>query len=84
LRQCEAARLQEVAQGSQLEALLTLALATGLRRGDLLDPNWRDLDLEQGGLWVALSMDRVSRPGLIQVHDRAEPTQKLRCYPLQW
>jgi hypothetical protein len=55
-----------------------------MRRGDLLDPNWRDLDLEQGGLRVALSMDRVARPGRIQVHDRVEPTQKLRCYPLQW
>lgn len=38
--------------GDRLEALWTLALATGMRRGELLGLRWRDVDLERGALSV--------------------------------
>src|SRR3989440_12058621 len=39
--------LQKVRE-HHLEALLTLALATGMRRGEILGLRWQDIDLEKG------------------------------------
>src|SRR5260370_6234297 len=45
-------QLLAVARGHRQEALFILALATGMRRGELLALKWQDLDLEQGTLQV--------------------------------
>jgi integrase len=59
-------RVLEAARGSQLETLLTVALATGMRRGELLGLKWRDITLEMGSLQVARSMDRVAGHGVVE------------------
>ncbi len=41
-------RLLESAKGSKLEALYVLAVTTGMRQGELLGLQWRDVDFEQG------------------------------------
>jgi integrase len=48
----ELRRLLDVIRGDRLEALVILALATGLRRGELLGLRWEDVDLEQRRLRV--------------------------------
>jgi integrase len=57
----EARRLLEAVKGHRLEALITLALATGMRRGELLGLRWQDIDLEKHRLQVRRSMRRLGR-----------------------
>src|SRR6266550_7930870 len=45
----DARKLIEAAQDSKIEALLILAVTTGMRRGELLGLRWDDIDLEYGG-----------------------------------
>lgn len=49
--------LDEVA-GDRLEALIMLALATGMREGELIALRWRDVDLERGTLRVMRTLKR--------------------------
>ena len=58
----------ETVKGHKLEGLVTLALATALRRGELLGLQWEDVDLEEGTLQVRhnlthTSMKRAGRQG---------------------
>jgi integrase len=45
--------------GHRLEALFILALATGMRRGELLGLKWQDLDLDRGMLQVRRILTRI-------------------------
>ena len=42
----QAQRLLQVARGHRFEALLTVAIATGMRRGELLGLHWQDIDFD--------------------------------------
>jgi integrase len=55
----EARRLLEAASGDRLETLYILAIATGLRQGELLALKWEDVDLERGVLCVRRTLTRV-------------------------
>lgn len=52
-------QLLRTAKGHRIEALLTLALATGMRRGELLGLKWQDIDFEKSILQVRRIMSRV-------------------------
>jgi integrase len=56
-------RFLEAAKSERLEALLVLAITTGMRRGELLALRWKDADLERGVLAVTGSLqgDRRDR-----------------------
>lgn len=57
----EASRFLAAAQGHRLYALFYLALATGMRRGELLGLKWESVDLFNGTLKVQHNLiDRVS------------------------
>ncbi len=56
----DAKALLEAVQGDRLEALFTLALASGLRQGEALGLRWSDLDLEVGVLTVRRTLQRIS------------------------
>lgn len=45
-------KLLEVLQGHQLETVITLALVTGMRRDELLNLKWRQIDLEKREMHV--------------------------------
>ncbi|MDP9350038.1 MAG: site-specific integrase, partial [Chloroflexota bacterium] len=45
-------RLLDTARGTRWEALLMLAIATGMRQGELLGLKWEDIDFEMGTLRV--------------------------------
>ncbi len=47
LSQEEASRLTSAAEGTRDEALITLALRTGMRQGELAALRWEDLDLSE-------------------------------------
>ena len=55
----EARRFLEAARDDRLEALYVLAIATGLRQGELLALNWEDVDLERGVLRVRRTLTRT-------------------------
>lgn len=57
----EARQLLESASGEKLEALYVLALATGMRQGELLALKWDDLDLELGTLRVRRTLTKVGK-----------------------
>jgi integrase len=50
-----ARQLREALRGHNLEAILTLALVTGMRRDELLSLKWQDIDLEKRELQVLSS-----------------------------
>jgi integrase len=56
----EARRLLETAKGHRLEALLTVAIATGMRRGELLALRWRDIDFHDGSLQIRRTVNRIA------------------------
>jgi integrase len=53
----QARRLIEAARGHRLEAVLMLAITTGLRRGELLALRWQDIDFEGQSLQVRRTVD---------------------------
>ncbi len=50
--------LRDALAGSRWEAIVTLAVATGMRQGELLGLQWRDIDLEAGRVYVSRQLDR--------------------------
>jgi integrase len=57
----ESRRLLETARGHRLEALITVALAVGLRQGEALALAWDDVDLDDGTITVRRTLQRVDR-----------------------
>ncbi len=55
--------LLDQARGDSLEALYVLAVASGLRLGELLGLQWADLDLDGGGLHVRRTLVEARRLG---------------------
>ena len=51
-------RLLQTAKGGPLEAVVAVAVSTGLRRGELLALRWRDVDLDAGVLRVVGTLQR--------------------------
>ena len=52
-------------RGHHLETLLTLALTTGMRRGELLALRWQDIDFDNKYLQVCRSVRREVKRGLV-------------------
>ena len=55
----QAQRLRAAAEGSTLEVLVALGLATGARRGELLALRWADVDLDAGVVRIERSLQLV-------------------------
>jgi integrase len=78
LSEAQAQRLIAVARSDRLEALYVLALATGIRQGELLALRWHDVDLEGGSLQVRASV-HYSKEGYIRgVHQRGTSLRNRR------
>jgi integrase len=56
----EAAALLDSLRGDRFEALYTVAVALGLRRGEALGLQWDDVDLDAGVLRVRRSLARIN------------------------
>jgi len=77
----QAQKLLAAIHGHKWEALFSLAIATGLRRGEILGLKWQDISLTTGTLQVRRILSRVptDTPKREHVYVEAEPkTQKSR------
>ncbi len=55
----DARALLDAFKGHEYEALITVALATGMRQGELLGLSWEDVDLDAGTLTVRRQLQRI-------------------------
>lgn len=73
----EVARLLEASASDDLGPLVTVAVLTGLRQGELLGLTWDDVDLERGELSVVRSVQRVRGQGLVVVPPKTASSKRL-------
>lgn len=72
----ESRRLLAAAEGTRWEALLTLALTTGMRQGELLALRWRDVDPERQVLSVTATVQRSRRSGLLVAEPKTQRSRR--------
>ena len=61
----QALRFLEAAKGDPLETLYILALSTGMRQGELLGLQWKDIQFENGTLQVKRKIARITNKGFV-------------------
>ncbi|HLI07066.1 MAG TPA: tyrosine-type recombinase/integrase [Ktedonobacteraceae bacterium] len=76
LTQKQAIRLLEAAREHRLGALLTVALATGMRRGELLGLQWQDIDFEDRSLQIRRSMVRLGNRGVVESQPKTSKSRR--------
>lgn len=70
----EVVRFLTFTQPHRLHALFYTALATGMRRGEIVAPRWRDVDLTNGRINIKLNAVAVMGQTLVK-----EPKSKASC-----
>jgi integrase len=76
--------LLDAASGDRLEALYVLAITTGMRQGELLGLQWKDIDLEAGTLTVNRSVyDGEINPPKTEAGNRTIRLSKLAVAALR-
>jgi len=68
------------ADGVRLEALYALAIATGLRQGELLGLYWDDVDLERGRAAVRRQLQRL-KTGLVESEPKTAKSRRTVTFP---
>ena len=66
-------KLLEVVEGHRMEALFKLALATGMRRGEIMGLKWQDIDFVRGTLQVRRVLSRIPSKLPGKGYTEAEP-----------
>ena len=77
----QAEKLLDAARGSRLDALLILALTTGMRRGELLALRWDDIDFKQGLVSVHRTMTRVGGYGYVEGEPKTRSSRRRIVLP---
>jgi len=81
LDQEEAKRLLTVAKGGSLECLLTLALVTGMRLGELLALRWSDINFDGELLQVCHTVDFIQGYGFVETEPKTESSKRILALP---
>ena len=77
-------RFLEAIKGHRWEALFTLALATGMRRGELLGLKWQDITFSEGILQVRRVLSRLPRmmgKGYIEAEPKTNKSRRSIVLP---
>lgn len=69
--------LLKVAEGTELETLLFVEIATGLRMGEIIGLKWSDLDMAAGTLRVCRQVQREKGRGLVYSEPKSEKSRRL-------
>jgi integrase len=62
----QAQRFRQHLQGHRFEVLITMAVVTGMRRGELLSLRWSDIDFQRNVLQVLHTVDRFTGYGYVE------------------
>jgi integrase len=73
----EARTLLAAVKGDRLEAIYTIAIGLGLRRGEALGLRWIDVDIDRGSLSVRQQLQRVGGELVFSVPKTAKSTRTL-------
>ena len=76
LDQAQAKRLLEVAKGGPLECLLTLALVTGMRLGEMLALRWSDINFEEKSLQVRHTVNFIEGYGFVETEPKTDSSRR--------
>jgi integrase len=71
----QARRMMDAAASYRIAPILNVALATGLRQGEILGLRWQDIDLEAGTLTVRYALQRIDGE-FILVKPKTELSQR--------
>ncbi|MGI9061942.1 MAG: tyrosine-type recombinase/integrase [Ktedonobacteraceae bacterium] len=72
----QAQQLLQTAQGHKLEGLITVALATGMRRGELLGLRWQDINIEDKSLQIRRTMARLGKEGVVTSQPKTQKSKR--------
>src|SRR5438045_7179081 len=68
-------------KGHPLEVLLTLTLATGMRKGEILGLRWADVDLEKGMLHVSHTLNYMAGYGFVEGEPKTQGSKRMILLP---
>ena len=74
-------RLLQAAREHKLEALLTVAVATGMRRGELLGLHWQDIDFKTRSIYVRRSVGRIGKFGIVESEPKTQRSRRKITLP---
>src|SRR6266568_7591336 len=77
----QAQRLLKAAHDHKLEALLTVAITTGMRRGELLGLHWQDIDFKTRSLYVRRSVNRIGKFGIVESEPKTQRSRRKITLP---
>ncbi len=77
----QAQKLLEASRGHHLEALVLLAITTGMRRGELLALRWSDIDFENSILFVKRSVNRIPSQGYVENDPKTRTSKRKIMLP---
>jgi integrase len=79
----QARSLLETSKGDRLEALYAVALACGLRMGEILGLRWQEVDLEHGRMTVSQALQRQKGRGLVLAETKTDRSRRTIGLPAQ-
>jgi len=68
--------------GHRFEALLTIALTTGMRKGELLALRWQDIDVANRSLHIRRSVNRFPGYGFVENEPKTTTSRRKIVLPL--
>ncbi|PWU49662.1 site-specific integrase [Micromonospora globispora] len=80
--EAEARAFLAAVRAHRLHALFVVALALGLRRGELLGLRWSDVDLDAGQLWVWQTLQRVRGDGVVFGPPKSRRSRRVLTMPV--
>ena len=77
----QAQQLLKKVREHRLEGLLTLALATGMRKGEMLSLRWQDIDLYKGSLHIHRTVSYVAGRGFVEGEPKTARSRRTIALP---
>ncbi len=81
LNEEQARQLLVSARGHSLEGLITLAVTTGMRSGELLALKWRDINLDKRSLYIQRSMEYIPGKGYLEFEPKTSKSRRKIVLP---